>query len=54
MNEELIIEWLHRVLEEKTSDTNKIQKRISIINHQIQHLKGMNEIFQNNGVYISL
>ena len=46
MSEKLIIEWLHRVLEEKTSDVMKIQERISIINHQIQHLCGMNKIYQ--------
>ena len=37
---------MHRVLEEKTQDGKKIQERISVLNHQIQHFQGMDEIYQ--------
>ena len=43
MNENLVIEYLHRILEKKVSDSKKIQERISILNHQIQHFRGMHE-----------
>jgi len=46
MNPNLIVEWLHRVLEEKTQDSKKIQERISVLNHQIQYFKGMHERYQ--------
>lgn len=42
MNERLIIEYIHRILEEKTQDAKKIQERISILNHQAQYFKSMN------------
>lgn len=46
MNNQLIIEWLHRILSEKCSDTKNIQERISILNHQIEHFEGMSEVYQ--------
>ena len=46
INKELIIQDLHRVLEEKTQDIIKIQKRISTINYQIEHFTGMHQRYR--------
>lgn len=37
MSDELIVKWLHRVLEEKCVELNRLVKRISTLNHQIQY-----------------
>ena len=46
VNESLVIEWLHRVLEEKIVDAKKIQDRILVLNHQIHHFKSMDVRYQ--------
>ena len=46
MDDKLIIGWLHRVLSEKCQDIKKLQERISVLNHQVQHFSAMDKRYQ--------
>lgn len=46
MNEKLIIEYLHLILDKKSIDAIQILKDISTLNYQIEHFLGMNKIYQ--------